>query len=123
MPDDLGTWRQKLLYVIAWLLSTVLLCIGLVLVRNVLMAGVTWGIGLLPLEYSWETGATIGWWQEFINQVAWVLVACIAVAASIAIEYYYRQGIKAGLLLKRIGRVIGVEIVVIAVSSGIAFLL
>ncbi|MBN1876257.1 MAG: hypothetical protein JXA33_18680 [Anaerolineae bacterium] len=123
MPDDLGTWKQKLLYVVAWLFSTVLLCVGLVLVRNLLMALLRWGIDLLPLEYTWETGATIGWWEEFISQLAWLFVACIAATANIAIEYYYRKGIAKGLLWTRIKRITIPEIAVVIVGSGLSALL
>jgi len=128
MPDYQGTWRQRVVYIVAWLVSTVLLCVGLVLLRNLFMALVTWGLGLLPLEYSWETGATLGWWQEFLNQLSWLFVACLAAILSVAIEYYYRKGIAQSeetphLLWQRIGRVMGIEVIVVAVGFGLSALI
>jgi len=119
MPDTMKSWGQRLLYAGAWLLSTVLFCVGVVLVRNLIMAGVVWAIGLLPLEYSWETGTTIGWWEEFLSQVLWLVVACVAVTATIVIELYYRKGMEQGALLKRVQLVVGIEIAAIAVSGGL----
>ena len=44
------------------------------------------------------------------------VLGCVAVAAIIYIEYYFRKGRPLGLLGKRIARVIGIEVVVVVLA-------
>lgn len=45
-----------------------------------------------------------------------VVLGCVALACIIAIEYYFRKGRPRGLLLKRIGRVVLIEVAVFVVA-------
>ncbi len=50
------------------------------------------------------------------DEVMILILGLAAVAAVIAIEYYFRKGRPKGLLFKRIGLVVGIEIAIVAVS-------
>jgi hypothetical protein len=62
------------------------------------------GIGL-----DFQTGYAI----STIDNAMLLILGCGAIAAVIAIEYYFRKGRPKGLLLKRVGTVVGTEIAII----------
>jgi hypothetical protein len=51
-----------------------------------------------------------------LDNVVLLVLAVLAVAGAITIEYYFRKGQPKGLLLKRIGIVFGIEIAILVVS-------
>jgi len=63
------------------------------------------GIGL-NLQYGFAMSA--------VDDFLLLILGCGAVVAAVTIEYYFRKGRPKGLLLKRIGVVVGVEIGIIA---------
>ena len=112
-------WKQTLFYIVAWLVSVVLMLVDLVLVREIVMRIMT-SIGLMKAAVNPETWPlvrlTFGWVRGVVDQSALLVLACAGVALTIAIEYYYRKGIPQGLLIKRVTRVVSIELVVGVVS-------
>ena len=108
-------WRQTLFYVIAWLVSVALLLICLMLVRDI-VAQILTLIGLriaATNPEAWPLARlTYGWTSETVDYSVLVILACVGIALTIVIEYYYRKGIPQGLLTKRIIRVTGIELIV-----------
>ena len=66
------------------------------------------GIGI-DLQFGYALTAT--------EEVLILILGLVALAAVIWIEYYFRKGRPKGLLLKRIGIVVGVEVAIVAVSA------
>jgi hypothetical protein len=131
--DDLSTssdWKDTVLYITAWLASTVLLAILLVIVRGIAMDFMMW-IGLtweaVNFEAWREVSRSYAWIQEFVDRVVILVMGCVAVAAMVWIEYYYRKGVQKGVLIKRIVRVVAGELIIaalaLAISAGLALLL
>lgn len=59
---------------------------------------------------------TFAYAMSAYDEVMIFVLGLAAIAAVIAIEYYFRKGRPKGLLLKRIGLVFGIEIAIIIVS-------
>ena len=116
MSDSKPTgWVQTLAYIAAWILSIALLVVIMVLIRGNLMDIMT-VIGLIrgqidPLKWR-NTRLTWGWIKATVDRAYLFLMSCGGIALIIAIEYYFRKGTHAGLLTKRVIRVIGVELII-----------
>jgi hypothetical protein len=128
--DKLSDWKDMILYVVAWLASTVLLAILLVIVRGIAMDIMTWiGLSWEAMDYeAWRTARlSYGWVQEFVDRVVILIMGCVAVVAMVWIEYYYRKGMHKGELVQRIARVVVTELIFaalsLAISAGLALLL
>ncbi len=124
--QQIDDWKDTLLYVVAWLASTVLFVIVLVIFRGLVMDLMTW------ISLSWEALNPQGWhavslsyrWiQEFIDRAMLLILGCIAIAAMVAIEYYYRRGAQQGTLVKHIARVVGAELAVGTLGLALSALL
>ena len=63
------------------------------------------------------------WTAEFVNNAMLLVIACVGVAMTIAIEYYYRKGKEQGLLVKRVTRVFSIELIVGVVGWVITLIL
>jgi hypothetical protein len=106
-------WWNTILYVLAWIASTALLIVDLLLVRSVIIDLMT-SAGLMHqvadpdawrprrLTYSWIISTT---------DLALLLVLLIVgIGGAIAIEHYYRRGVAEGKLRQRVIRVMGIEL-------------
>ena len=94
-----------LAYVAAWLVSSALLLIDVLLVREALLSVLTWvgaQSGKAPSAYS-----AIGWTIEFVDRALVLILACVGVALSVVLEHYYRRGAENGLLVRRATRGLG----------------
>jgi hypothetical protein len=95
-----------LAYVAAWLVSTALVLIDVLLVRQALLSILTWlGTrgGQAPSAYS-----GFGWTIEFVDRAALLILACAGLGLSVALQYYYRQGADNGVLTRRVIRGMGI---------------
>jgi hypothetical protein len=117
VPDDpeQANWKQTPFYFVAWLVSIALLLVCLMWVRDI-VAQILTLIGLqmaLANPEGWPLARlTYGWTSETIDYSVLIILACVGIALTIIIEYYYRKGIPQGLLTKRVIRVTGIELIV-----------
>jgi len=104
----------------AWLVGSLLALVDMLYVREAVLA-ILYAIqsaryvayraaGGLGLDFS--TGFAI----SLADDVVLLILGIGAVAAVVAIEYYFRKGQPKGLLLKRIGKVAAIEVGIIVVS-------
>ena len=112
-------WKQTLFYIVAWLVSVCLMMVDLVFVREIVMRIMT-SVGLVKAAVNPEAWPlarlTFGWIRGVVDQSMLLILACVGVALTIAIEYYYRKGMHQGLLVKRVTRVVSIELIVGVVS-------
>jgi hypothetical protein len=97
--------RLTLAYVAAWLVSSALLLIDVLLVREALLSVLTWvsaQTGQASSAYS-----AIGWTIEFVDRALVLILACVGVALSVVLEHTYRRGAENGLLIRRAMRGLG----------------
>jgi hypothetical protein len=98
--------RLTLAHAAAWLLSSALLVIDILLIREALLSVLTWAsaqTGKAPSAYS-----AIGWTIEFVDRALVLILACVGVALSVVLEHYYRRGAENGLLIRRAARGLGI---------------
>lgn len=108
-------WYETALYVLAWLTSIALLAADLLLIRGVIISGLT-AIGLqrgAADPDAWRMARlTYGWVVDTIDRVGLLLVGCGGIAGAILIEHFYRKGMEMGVLARRVIRVTGIELAV-----------
>lgn len=111
----LAGWAQTPFYFVSWLVSVVLFGIDLVIAREV-VSDILTAIGVAKAAASPETWSydrlTYLWTAEFVNNATLLVLACVGIALTIAIEYYFRKGKEQGLLVKRVTRVFSIELIV-----------
>jgi hypothetical protein len=106
-PTGCGT---TLAYVAAWLVSSALLVVDVLLIRGALLRILTWIStrgGEMPSAYS-----SFGWTLDFVDRALMLILACVGVGLSVASQYYYRPGAGKGMLIKRVIRGLGVLLAV-----------
>ncbi len=113
-------WLVTLGQYIAWLIAALGAILDALYIREAftaLLAGLELihnanyyrrgGIGIdIPFQFQ----------LTLYDEVLIFVLSIAAVAAAVAIEYFFRKGRPKGLLLKRIGVVFGIEIAIIVVS-------
>ncbi|GIV77758.1 hypothetical protein FKZ61_011380 [Litorilinea aerophila] len=101
-----GFWSQALLYAScygAWLVTA-----GLALWLMLLLR-----INLLDLSMWLDVGP---WVMGAVDKFGIVLLGLFWLIAAMAMEAYFRLGVSKGQLWPRVGRVLGVEVLLIALS-------
>ncbi len=120
------TWYETALYVLAWLASIVLFAADLLLIRGVIIGGLT-AIGLqrgVMDPDAWRmVRLTYGWVVDTIDRAGLLLLGCGGIAGAILIEYFYRKGMEMGVLARRVIRVMGIELGIGALAGLITTLL
>jgi hypothetical protein len=111
-------WKEGLLHVVAWFASTALLIVDVLAVRGLALAFASW-LAWRQAEAARQAGGVggysgYGWAIELVDRGALLLLACVGVALSLIIEYYYRTGLQQGLFLRRVARVTGIQVAVLA---------
>ncbi len=113
-------------YLVAWLVSTALLVVDLFLARNIVIDVMT-SAGLMRQVAdpdAWRSRRlTYGWVIDTTDRVLLLILACVGIAGSIAIEHYYRKGAAEGKLRRRVIRVMGYELGFGAIALLISWLL
>lgn len=119
-------WHQTLSYVVAWLISAALLMIDLLLVRGLIINGLT-SIGALRRAMDpdrWPLlRLTYGWTANTVDLATLLIICCVCIALAILIETYYRKGLPEGLLRRRVIRVVGIQVGVGAAALLISWVL
>jgi|SRR5450759_1604168 len=115
-----GGWLVTLGQFAAWFITALGTIIDILYLREALVALLTvlqvthqqnfQRNGGLGIDFTFSYGLTA------IDEAIFVVLAIIAMGMAVAIEYYFRKGRLKGLLLKRIGIVVGIEIAIIIVS-------
>jgi hypothetical protein len=104
----------------AWILTSVAAVIDALYIRNAAQAVMR---ALQVVEYeAYQRKGGIGLDLQFgfaltaVDDILLLVLGCAALAAVIGIEYYMRKGRPKGLLLKRIGKVVLIEVIIFAVA-------
>ncbi|HEX7432011.1 MAG TPA: hypothetical protein VF326_00015 [Anaerolineaceae bacterium] len=115
-----GGWLVTLGQFAAWFITALGTIIDILYLREAIVALLTvlqvthqqnfQRNGGLGIDFTFSYGLTA------IDEAIFVVLAIIAMGMAVAIEYYFRKGRLKGLLLKRIGIVVGIEIAIIIVS-------
>jgi len=114
-----GHWAAGILYSLAWLICSLLVIVDILSIREAALDVLT-VVQIQQVESSetnerfrtqFDTGFVIG----ALDQGMLFGGGIVAVVLAIAIEYYFRMGQKKGLLLKRIGWVLGIQIAIFVV--------
>ncbi len=119
MEEKQASWSITILYLLAWLICSLLAITDVLMVRGAVVTS-------LSAVYARQVEASSSGEQgaakiEATNRIQaidqWFLFGggIVAVSLAIAIEYYFRIGQKMGNLLKRIGIVLGIEVGMIVV--------
>lgn len=112
-----GGWLATLVQFVAWLVTAIGTIIDALAVREAVLAILAW-IQVINAEAYHRAGGigediVTNFGLAAVDNVVLLILACVAVAFTIWIEYYFRKGRPKGLLYKRIGKVVAVEIAVI----------
>lgn len=115
-----NSWLVSVGSFLAWIVSSILAVISGLYLRDAILSiaslfqaaqyQVFRQKGGLGLDFS------TGYLVSLFDNVLLFVLAVGLIAAVIAIEYYYRKGRAKGLLLKRIGIVLAIEVAIIVVS-------
>ena len=115
-----GGWLVTLGQFAAWFITALGTIIDILYLREAIVALLTvlqvthqqnfQRNGGLGIDFTFSYGLTA------IDEAIFVVLGIIAMGMAVAIEYYFRKGRLKGLLLKRIGIVVGIEIAIIIVS-------
>jgi len=103
METKAAGWQRTLCYVVAWLASILLIFADLMAIRYVLLDLMAWM-------------AISGWTIEFVDRGMLLVLGCIGLALAVAFEYYFREGSVRRLLLRRVVKVLGIELAVFVVG-------
>ena len=106
MENEATSWKETLAYLVAWLVSVVLLLVDLMSIRYVLLAILSW----MRLDR---------WTGDFWNRASLLVLGCVGVALAIGFEYYFRRGSERGLLGRRVLRVLGIQVAVAALGFAV----
>jgi hypothetical protein len=118
--ESRGGWIATLLLYVAWAITALGTIVDVLYFRDAIMS-IADRIQLLhDVAYHNAGGLGIdfsaGYFQTTFDLALLIVLGCVAVAFVVAIEYYFRKGRPKGLLYKRIGTVVGIEVGIIVVS-------
>ena len=96
---------QRVLYVLAWPVSSLLALVDLVIMRAVVLDLLTL-VGTRKATRS--ESREFGWLVEFLDWGMVLAIAIVGVALAVAFEYYFRRGLAGGRFLQRLLRVLAI---------------
>jgi hypothetical protein len=99
-----------LAYLSAWLVSSIVLVLDVVFFRAALLHVLQWLAAHATSTAS--ANSSFGMALEFADQAMSFILGCAGVALAVAFEYYYRRGAENGSLIRRVSRVIGIQLAV-----------
>ncbi len=104
----------------AWVVTAIGAVIDALYVREAILSLLSVVQAIRSADYHRNGGLGLDFQTGFaisaIDDVVMLILGCGAIAAVVAIEYYYRKGRPKGLLLKRIGTVVGIEVAILVIS-------
>jgi hypothetical protein len=118
--ESRGGWVATLVLYVAWAITAIGTILDALYVREAVMAIASRIQMAQDLAYHNRGGVgidlTMGFAMTAFDEILIIILGCVAVAVVVSIEYYYRKGRPKGLLYKRIGIVVGIEVAVIVVG-------
>jgi hypothetical protein len=118
--EDKSNWSTTLVYFVAWLVCSILLIVDILMIREASKSVMTAiQARQVAMSEAGEAGRTLintGFIMRAIDTSLIFGGMIVAAALAIAIEVYFRRGKEKGLLWKRIGQVLGIEVAIILVS-------
>jgi hypothetical protein len=120
-----GGWIVDIGQGITWLVTSLVAVIDALYLREAVLAGLSLFQAARAENFHKNGGVGLdlstGFAMSAVDDFMLLILGCATVAAVIIIEYYFRKGRPKGLLLKRIGIVVGIELAIIVVSIIIRF--
>ena len=119
MEKSQGNWSTTILYYLAWLICCLLIVADILMIRQASVTTLS-AIYAKRIEASapGEKNANqinLSNQVTVIDEVVLFGGGVVAVALAIAVEYYFRMGQKKGMLVKRVGTVVGIELVLLLI--------
>jgi hypothetical protein len=114
---DSGSWQFSIIQLVAWLISMVLAVVCVLYIREVLI--IIASLFQLASEAAYKQAGnpgidlTPGRVVLLFDNIMLFVLGVSAVGFVIWVDYYFRRGRPEGLLLKRIGIVLGSEVAII----------
>jgi len=113
-------WQVSIGLVLAWMVTSVLAVLAGLYIREAVISIAS--IFQISQEQTYKSSGGLG--LDFtpgrvvflFDNIMLIVLGIAIVGATIWIEYYFRKGRPQGMLLKRIGKVLGVEVAIIVVS-------
>ncbi len=121
-------WKESIIHIVAWFCSTALVILDVLMVSTAALA-IAQVIAAASASTARRTGALVGrateygWTIEALDRGGLLLLGCIGIALAVIFEYYFRAGLQKGLFIKRVARVVAIELVVFLVAWGVQALL
>jgi hypothetical protein len=118
--ESRGGWLATLALYVAWFVTAIGVIFDALYIREAVMA-VASRIQLAR-DMAWHSSGGIGidfsmgFAMTAFDEGMLLILGCATVAFVVAIEYYFRKGRPKGLLYKRIGIVVGIEVVIVVAS-------
>jgi hypothetical protein len=119
MEAQAPDWKTTVAYGVGWFVSSVLLIIDLLYLRELLITIMTYVYGRINAARTARgqlTDTSLSFTIDAIDRGMIFLGGIVAVSLAILIEYYYRKGEYKGDLFSRILKVVGTEIGIIVLS-------
>ncbi len=120
MQSTRSAWWETPVYLVSWLLGSLLCILDALLIRNAVLSFLIWNQartgnapnaqGVSPNEFQLSSAV------ETIDKVVLLVLMCVAIAFVVWIENYLRKGAKQDKLVKRILIVGGIEVGIAAVA-------
>ena len=110
---------------LAWITSVALVIVDLFLLRRLVFDILIYIGRTMPREKAFQrelVGASYGWEATFWQYFAIIVLACLGIAVVIGVDYYFRNTANRRQLLKRIVRVLAIQVLVGAACYGASFL-
>jgi hypothetical protein len=112
--EQKSTWPASIFYMLAWLICSLLIIVDVLSIREATLDVLTANRARL-IEKSAEgekttTQLATGFTMTAVDQGIIFMGGVVAVVFAIGIEYYFRIGKAKGVLLKRVGLVLAIEI-------------
>ena len=118
--ENRGGWLASIGQAFAWLVTSILAVISGLYLREAILSIASLFQSAQYQAYRQKGGFGLdfqtGYMISLLDNIVLLTLGIATIAAVITIEYYLRKGRAKGLLLKRIGIVLGIEIGAIVVS-------
>jgi len=112
--EQKSNWSASILYMLAWLVCSILVIVDILAIREASKDILTAArANQIAKSAEGEKGSTListGFTMTAIDQGFLFMGGILAVVLAIAIEYYFRLVNQKGILLKRIGLVVAIQV-------------
>ena len=113
-------WWKTPLYILSWILLSILCLVDAFLARNAVLSFLAWNQnrtvnalqaqGISPNQFQYSSMA------ETVDKIVLLVLGCAAVALVIWIEYTLRKHVKQGDLVRWVATILLVEVVIAAIA-------